>query len=674
MLPIMKWVVVLCAALSAGSAGAAELMLAGGVYEDRAALAIRANFVPAAGVTVRLYRDGETSALATTKTDAGGVYVFRVAAPADYWVAVDSRTIAPQGAWAEQTFGPAGSLCARPDGSTPMTLFEGSCFSGRTAGKSDDPSSLATSEHVARVALRESATRVDFAFSFDAVTNTADDDGIQGSLRQFVTNANAVPGPNRMRFVPVEAAREQRQTISGTAPRWWSIVLRTPLPELRDEDTVIDGTAYNFVSAASVANVHPGRHGEPPTLRIEENLVSRLQKPELELTMTGAEGIVCTARCGIRALALHGAPTAIVTRADARIEHVLVGAAPDLTPVVQGTVGLSAEKGIAYARHLYVTLQTRAGIIVGKGARLDGEHLEIYRCGEPQSGGGIVLLSDGSLIRASALNTNAGAGVIIGSLDGSTPATANTLDGNTISGNMAGVVLGPGSSRNVIARNDIMWNRFGGVATAPFTAAPPLENRFTANRFDENGLRPIILNLGADDPNELSRGADSCARTAGAANSGIHAPRITSVSAEKQDGAARVVIRGRACPGEIVELYQSFVTSEVRGEAADLPHVRSSKVERETMSNQEREYALPSIGEFNYLGATNTRADGTFEAAFPMPVPVRTDNDRPRTQEETNVWASQVLPGADPSDRAFSAIAIDAAGNTSEMSVRRKVD
>jgi hypothetical protein len=33
-----------------------------------------------------------------------------------------------------------------------------------------------------------------------------------------------------------------------------------------------------------------------------------------------------------------------------------------------------------------------------------------------------------------------------------------------------------------------------------------------------------------------------------------------------------------------------------------------------------------------------------------------------------------MLQNGEPSDRAFSAIAIDAAGNTSEMSVRRRVD
>jgi hypothetical protein len=82
---------------------------------------------------------------------------------------------------------------------------------------------------------------------------------------------------------------------------------------------------------------------------------------------------------------------------------------------------------------------------------------------------------------------------------------------------------------------------------------------------------------------------------------------------------------------------------------------------------------LPSIGEFNYLGSANTAADGTFEATFPLPLVHEIDIES-QTDEEDHVWASEVLRGSRPEDRAFSAIAIDATGNTSEMSVRRRVD
>lgn len=684
---MVRWAVGVCA-LAAMTASGQNLVIAGGVFDDRAALAMRQGFVASPNVTVKLYRDGgdgapaaDDVAVATVRTDAGGVFVFKNLTAGNYWVAVDSTTIrsgTQTTTWPEQTFGPAGSLCAHPDGSTRSTYFEGSCFGGRTTA-SDDASSLATSEHLALVNLREPATQVDFAFSHNAVTSTADGDRVQGSLRQFVTNANAISGPNHMRFVPLERAREQRETNFGLPPRWWSIILGSALPELRDEDTVIDGTAYNYLSPASMADVHPGRRGESATIKPEERVLPRLENPELEVTFTGTVGIVCGARCGIRALAMHGTQTGIVTRADARIEHVLVGAAPDAEASVdRGMVGLQIERGTTAARHLLVTGHTSAGIVVRPEARLDGERLEVSRCGDVATAsgdGGIVILSSGSSIRTSTIAVNPGAGIILGMAQ--MPATSNTIDGCTISGNEAGVLLGPGAARNVITRNDVMWNRLGGVTTAPNDdpALTPRENRMSANRFDENGLRPIILTHETENPSELARSSENCERNTAAVNNGISAPRITDIKVTEEGNAARVTIHGKACPGEIVELYQSFVTTGIREKKqAEVPLVRSQeKVGNETITNEEREMTLPSIGEFNYLGATNTQADGTFEAAFSLQVTVETKED-PRKLEETNIWAREVLAKVGPEDRAFSALAIDAAGNTSEMSVRRRVD
>ena len=674
MIPIRSWLAGLCAAF-APVVACAELVIGGAVFEDRPALAIRSDFSGVPNVTVKLWRDDGT-AVATTKTVAGGMYVFRGLAPGTYWVAVDSKTVgtAP-GAWAEQTFGPAGSLCAAPGGANTI-WFEGPCFSGRTAERSDDSSTLAGSEHVVKVTLGDSMTGLDFAFTFDAVTSTADGERIQGSLRQFVANANAIGGPNRMRFVPLEPALVRSHPAMGVPPRWWTINLTAPLPPLTDPDTLIDGTAYYFSAPSSVANVFPGHHGEPPTIKPEER-VSHLSKPELEVTLTGAEGLVCAARCAVYGISLLGAP--VVTRADARFEHVLIGASPDATPAATfGSVGLQIESGKTIAHHLLVTAQTRAGILVNRGAKLDGDRLEISRCGDPAAGGAVVLLSDGSSVRDSIIASNGGAGILIGSPDGSAPANANTIANCTISGNQAGVIFGPGSSRNVVTRNDIMWNRLGGVTNAPFeaTAAAPRENRVSANRFDENGLRPIILDLGAADPNELSRGDETCERVPGAPNDGISAPRLTGVSVAQDGSEARVTVSGRACPGQVVELYQSYVTSGVRSEdEADLPQIRNERTEaRETITTQERVMALPSIGEFNYLGTTSTAADGTFEATFPLPVRTKVNERSPYTEEHTNIWANEVMPGAEPGDRAFSALAIDPAGNTSEMSVRRQVD
>jgi parallel beta-helix repeat protein len=287
------------------------------------------------------------------------------------------------------------------------------------------------------------------------------------------------------------------------------------------------------------------------------------------------------------------------------------------------------------------------------------------------------LLSNGSSVRMSNISANPGAGIVIGQPDGTRAANGNTIDGSTISSNQAGIVLSPGASRNVITRNDIMWNRLGGVTVAPFRQETiPRENRLTANRYDENGVRPIVLNLAATDPNSLARAAGTCERIPNAANNGISPPIISSAQLIGDGGEHRVVIRGRACPGEVVEIYQSYVTAAVREKVLDMPRIRGERTQdRESMSTDRRQLALPSIGEFNYFGTTTTAGDGTFEATFPFHVVVSMARGEITDLEtEGDLWARDILRGADATERAFSAVAIDAAGNTSEMSVRRQVD
>jgi hypothetical protein len=642
----------------------AVAMVSGGVYEDRASLSLRENFVAAPGVVVRLFRDGgdglpstDDALTETTRTDAAGLYVLQPKERGNYWVTVDSKTFPGSNAiagsvatWPEQTFGPAGSLCSRPDGVSRSIRFEGACFGGRTR-EADDATSATGAEHVAAVTVAAVTPRLDFAFSYDVVTTTADGEALQGSLRQFVHNANGRKGANAMRFVPVEAPNVRREVLLGIDPRWWLVTLTSQLPPLVDHDTTLSGAAWNFVSPATRTDVHEGNLGQTPTIRPGERIVPRLEKPELEVVLAGSEGIVCTGRCAVRFLAVRGAPTAIVLRTDAVLEHLLVGAAADgdWAPA-PGVTGIEIEGGVTVARQLLVAGQTRSGIIVGSGARLDGERLEVTRCGAPQTGGAIILLSNGSSIRNSVITANDGVGILLGSPDGAAPAHGNTIDSCVISSSQSGVVIGPASSRNTILRNDFTWNRTGAIAVAPHAGAPPVENRLSANRFGENGLRPIILQL------EGPAISSGCERSASLANNGMKPPAIESVRMGDDETGHRVVLRGRGCPGEIVEFYQSYESSS-RGEA------------RVSSGDVPDDQAALSTGEFNYLGATNTRADGTFDAAFPLPLTVV--NSTPATGDDS-VWADEVLGAGGLGERVFSAIAIDVRGNTSELGAKAR--
>ena len=256
--------------------------ISGFVYDDvdGDANIIEAGTQFVAGATVRIYRDVNTNntidaadngLVGTATTDAAGAYSISGLAAGRYWVAVDSKTINPSNVynsgsglgdvWAEQTYAVDGATSAG------FTGGAGALFSGRNAAQSDNAAALLTSEHVVRAdATAGNVTGSNFGFSFNAVTNSLagdaqDDDGsnartVQGSLRQFIQNANAIAGANTMRFVPVVAASQ-----SSGADNWWRIDVSTALPQITGADTVIDGTAWDYLNPVSQRNTNTGSIG-----------------------------------------------------------------------------------------------------------------------------------------------------------------------------------------------------------------------------------------------------------------------------------------------------------------------------------------------------------------------------------------------------------------------------
>src|SRR5581483_10120196 len=647
--------------------------ISGTIYLDPPALAVRGQFVPASAV-VKLYREDGT-AVAATSAASDGHYRFTQVPAGTYWVAVDSKSIRGTAAatahvWAEQTFGPPGAVCAQTNGSTRTNFFEGSCVCGRSLG-SDDGSAFGISEHVARVT--SGASDVDFAFSFNIVTSIEDSTAapIQGSLRQFIENANSISGPNAMRFVPLTRAVQAQQAPGlGLPQRWWTMTLKGALPVITDAGTTIDGEAHNILSTASVIDVNEGRIEEPAYLRLGDRQNDpREEKPELEIVAAGNEGFVCDAACEVRGLAIHGVPNAIVTRADARIEQVVVGAHADIEDGPRaGNVGVQVERGTTAMRFVYIVQQQTAGVAVAaSGARVEADYLQIMRCGAPASGAGIVVLSDGSTIRHSRISANYGAGVVVGSPEGTQTANGNVIEDSIISNNLAGIVLTPGSSRNTFARNQITWNRVGGVTASPYGANPPQSNRISANIYDENGGRPIALN--AEEKRDiLATATGTCGRIDTIANHGINAPVVAR--AERSNDKQTVTIMGKGCPGQTIELYRSYVTSDIRKAKDNSRLIRKTKTGETITIDQQQLDSYPSIGEFNYVATTVVDADGSFAVTVPIETVVRTG--RAATSDDVIITNEEALRGNE-TDRAYSAIAIDAEGNTSEMSERRRV-
>ena len=158
-----------------------------------------------AGVTVRLYDDDGDGLvgvgdelIAETQTDADGRYSFGGLANGTYAVVADSRTIVPN--------------AGLNDGSGPGSVWAVQTYSAGAnasiAAGSDDASSLLTAAHVQQVVVADAgAAVVDFGFSFTAITTTRSGDdvpgsarSVQGSLDQFLRNANAIVGEQTSHF------------------------------------------------------------------------------------------------------------------------------------------------------------------------------------------------------------------------------------------------------------------------------------------------------------------------------------------------------------------------------------------------------------------------------------------------------------------------------------------
>ena len=208
--------------------------------------------------------DFDTADSLTTRTDANGFYEFTdLKVGETYFVVVNSLTLGEhfeingllngnsvaEDVWGAQTYASEGALFDR--GAGQEVHSGGAFYGGYDIDQSDSPNIIDNFQHIIRhSSLTVDATDVDFGFSFNVVTNTRgggfqsdsvnSNQTVQGSLRQFIANANAIAGSNEMRFVPVVDASETLST--GDI---WRIDIENALPAITDHGTTISGLGYH---------------------------------------------------------------------------------------------------------------------------------------------------------------------------------------------------------------------------------------------------------------------------------------------------------------------------------------------------------------------------------------------------------------------------------------------
>lgn len=519
---------------------------------------------PIEGALARLYADngdgvpGEGDAMRSeARSDAMGAFELGRVDGGVFWLAIDSRSASPSGAWREQTWGPAGSLCSDGNGGSAALASAGACFGGRRGGVSDAFETLSGAEHVAKVEVSDSASLegLDFAFSDAAVTTAADaEPAPQGSLRQYLLNAQASAGERAMRFVPVEPAN----ATSGGAS-WWRVSLASTLPAIA-ENTVVDGRAWSPAGAAIDSN--PGTLGTAGTVGVDGVALKNPDRPELEIDGRGAiaVGVTAAAKSGIANLAVAGATQQqIVATGVLSIDNSVVGMAADGTaPATAAQLGIDATNDVTMTRVL-VANQSAIGVRVwsedGR-PKLRASDLEVVGCGPLPA---VQVRASGAEIASSLVRRCDGAAGGAGiEFQGRSVALGaicrdHRVTGSTIRGFEDGIVMRLGAMDNVIEGNVIDATGRGVTFQHIQSFWTPKGNRVSKNLW-LGGSEPISLEgiSGAGfDSGKIYEQAVSCATSGTSVDRGLDFMGVGSI--EREGDALRVT--GKVCPESTVEVY-----------------------------------------------------------------------------------------------------------------------
>ncbi len=439
-------------------------------------------------------------------------------------------------------------------------------------------------------------TGVDFGFSYNLIVNTRN--AGQGSLRQFLLNANAIAGANASQFnIPAN----DPNFIAGVAV----IEPTSLLPAIADGSTLIDGITQTL----NVGDTNAGALGMGGFVGVDGLGLSTVEAPEIQIvdgTANLGTGLqIAAADAVVRGIAIYGfgntpsdpeADIVVDSTTGALIEQNLIGTgASGFTDP-----GVGARSGNYNVRLWGSANGTLRNNLIGFNAYRDAVYVELstgwlIEANECRSAGlldtvgdCVVLLngSSGNTMRGNLLANAGGNGIDI-----LYASNSNLIENNTVLANGVAAVETSGvrvgcdfwqgctnqSTGNVISANVITQNPGAGVR---ITQSGNTGNTLTRNAIYDNGSIGIDLNQSADDFN-VGTAPYITPNDAGDPDSGannlLNFPVI--YSAYLTGGNLRV--SGEARPGATVEFFrvasdpsgygegQEYLGGEVEGSGAD---------------------------------------------------------------------------------------------------------
>lgn len=602
------------------------------------------------GATVEIYNSSGAFVSSATTASSGSIGQFQlVNIPAGtYTVRVVNSTVTSSrggsGLIGVQTFRTNNGTAdtARIGGEVPNKIDAAANVTNATLASLT--TAITTAQSIGAVTVSSSnVTGMDFGFNFDTIVNV--NDSGQGSLRQFITNANAMSGADTSIFMISDGAAHSglqaglpNQLTSGVA----IITLSSNLPAITDSNLTLDGTSQT----TNIGNTNSGNLGTGGTVGVDGFTLSTVARPEVQIN-DGALNLTLgidlqAASATVRGISIYGFGTATNNDANANIrigaaaiyatieQNIIGTTASSFTDLGAGTrsggdnVRLVAASGAAIRNNL-IGYSAGKGIEAGGGSTgnlVQNNEIRGNAIGNPNLDGIDIesATSISNTVRGNLFADNEGVGIDSYLSGGGNTIVNNTVTNNGIgsNGETAGVrIYGSGS---IIDRNIIYANYGAGVQVTSASSS----NTITRNSIYANGT--ITSKLGAAASNQIgidlqSPGNNETAGTApfvtvndnGDADSGGNGLLNFPVLENARILNGNLILTGFAAPNATLEFFVAAPDASGFGEGQTYLFTLTEGSGSDTDAGNAT-YASP----FNSL---NVGTDTTNRFLFSIPLP-----------------------------------------------------
>ena len=554
------------------------------------------------GVVVELYRTDNGNWVATATTNGSGVFSLSSGN-----TAAEMRVRVVNGSVRSARLGGTGcGTCVpvqtfRTDASTGAPVAVTNRVGGEAPGSSDAMVNAGTSNYSTLTAggrIPQSITTadpalststiggIDFGFNFDTVVNTRDfatctsassSFPCQGSLRQFVINANALGGEGALSqsgsgqidggtsFLPsgFESSIFMIPTAQHTAGVA-VITLATALPAISGTSTRLDATTQTV----NIGNTNGGTLGSGGTVGVDAIFLPTFPRPEVQLSAGNTVVILSGNSSAVLGLALRQGYLQLTgTGCLARnnlVGMTATGSSIDNSPT---TYGIDFVGSNSTVRNNYVTVNNSGIRTQGGGT---GSLVTLNEVARPASGhtdtfDGILLVGTVSSIQVIANLTleQRGGGIEVG-FGGAASASNITVSNNTVRNNgfatggsgaastePIGMAAYDYAGSNVVfSRNLIRDNAGAGILVMNANGTT-----ITQNSFSDNGGLSIDLDPRSIDPNGLGAPQGVSINDNGDTDAGPNGLRNYPVVVSASLIGTELSLGGFARPGSAIELY-----------------------------------------------------------------------------------------------------------------------